>query len=68
MIATVARLLLTFGIAAFRIGGDKSPAFQAIAHLFVGALVGAWMVSGYTKYFWPAVLLSFVELACFLAD
>jgi hypothetical protein len=59
---------MTVGLAALRIAGHKSPAFQAVAHIFVGGLFGAWAHGGKPArpYLWLAVLLSLVELACFL--
>jgi hypothetical protein len=60
--------VMTVGIAGLRIAGLKSPAFQASAHLFVGGLFGAWLYGGKPArpFLWLAVLLSLVELACFL--
>lgn len=55
-------------LAACRIGGVTHEAFQAIAHVYVGGLGGAWLVtrSGlYAGQFWTLCL---VEVLCFLAD
>ena len=63
-------------LAAIRIAGHKSEAFQAVAHLFVGGLFGASYVWRLDKtftgddksfgYLLVAVSLSVVELICFL--
>lgn len=58
----------TVAIALLRILGVKDPAFQAIAHLFVGGLAGAWLVDRnrfYAAAFW---LLCAVEVICFAHD
>ncbi len=54
-------------LAGIRILGDRSSAFQAVAHLFVGGLFGAWLEGGRSArpLLWTALLLSVVELACF---
>lgn len=52
-------------LAGLRLAGERSQAFQAAAHLEVGALLG-WSVAGRTWY--PAVVavvLSLIELAAF---
>jgi hypothetical protein len=66
--AGILAILLTLALAAIRIAGHKSPAFQAIAHLWVGGLFGYWLRMRYEsgKYLAMAVGLSLVELACFL--
>lgn len=60
------RLVAALVLAGLRIAGWRSQSFQAIAHLYVGALIGGFLV-------WPewldlvlAVGLSLVELYCFL--
>lgn len=53
-------------IALVRIAGVKHEAFQAIAHLWVGGLSGAWFVDRTKLYGWSVVALSVVEVACFL--
>ena len=65
--------MLSFVLGAFaiyfgacRIAGYKSPAFQAIAHLFVGLLIGM-AYQGWLLYpFVLVVALSIVEIICFL--
>lgn len=36
-------VFVAVALAVLRIGGATSPAFQAFAHVFVGALLGAWV-------------------------
>lgn len=53
-------------LAGLRLAGEKSPAFQAAAHLEVGALLG-W--AGVGRTWFPAVVamvLSAIEVAAFL--
>jgi uncharacterized membrane protein len=60
-------------LAALRIAGFQHEAFQAIAHLWVGFLIGAWFVGQY--YFADrfrlcgrlVLILSLIETLCFLA-
>ena len=56
--------------AMLRIAGIKSPAFQAFSHLWVGALIGVWRagVVPSRECGWLAVVLSVIELACFLVQ
>jgi hypothetical protein len=58
--------VVAFVLAALRIAGHKSQAFQAVAHLFVGALLGQSYYEGWRRSpsFWLAVVLSIIELAC----
>lgn len=58
----------TLVVAGLRIAGLESPAFQASAHLFVGGLFGMWAEGGKSARpaLWLALLLSGVELACFV--
>jgi hypothetical protein len=52
-------------LAVLRVAGIKHPAFQAVAHLWVGFLLGAW-AAGYRLWFLGlAVGLSVVEVVCF---
>jgi len=77
----MASIIIAVGLTALRIAGHKSEAFQAMAHLFVGWLIAAWWFSpasydGSGKareydrksglYLWLAIVLSVVEVACFL--
>lgn len=68
--------LIALTLAIVRIAGHKSPAFQAVSHIFVGWLMGAgiyqyrstWTEGGEEamKKIWLAIGLSVVETACFL--
>jgi hypothetical protein len=69
-------ILVSIVLAVMRIGGVKGESFQAVAHLWVGGL----FASGGTEHYYTwgtgtgssmvkielAVVLSLVELACFL--
>lgn len=59
-------LLLAAAVAlsALRIGGNVSPAFQAVAHVYVGGLIGAWLAGQGRGYFWLAAALSALEVGC----
>jgi hypothetical protein len=65
-------ILISVLLAALRIAGIKHEAFQAIAHLWVGGLCGGfalgryWRVGGYRLFAWLVVILSIIEVACFL--
>lgn len=60
-------------LAAIRIAGCIHEAFQAIAHLWVGGLCGAFMLGRYFQPSirrlcgWLVVILSIIEVACFIA-
>jgi hypothetical protein len=70
----VVRITIAIALAALRVGGHRSEAFQATAHLFVGGLLAyGWSVdksrlppSTWQLSAWLAVLLTAVEVACFL--
>ncbi len=56
-------------IGGMRVEGFKDIAFQAVAHLFVGAMIGSAAVgSGMNRkiYIGIAVGLSITEIICFL--
>jgi hypothetical protein len=67
-------ILIAVALAALRIAGHKSEAFQAAAHLFVGGLLTAGWVADKSRfwpstwkfYTWLAIALSVVEVACFI--
>ena len=71
-----AALCVAAALAGARVAGEKHPAFQAAAHLFVGGLIvyAAVKRDGPLWKFWRwqplagglAVILSAVELAAFL--
>ena len=51
-------------LAVFRIGGVTHEAFQALAHLWVGFSLWAWLVEGYRDARRAVVILSVIEIAC----
>ncbi len=63
---TAAVLLTAAALAGLRLAGEHRPAFQAAAHLEVGALLG-WAAAG--RRWFPAAVaaaLSVVEVAAFV--
>lgn len=65
--AAAAVVALSLILAAVRVWGAKSPAYQAIAHLWVGWWFG-WGVKGRARLaIGVAVGLTVVEILCFLA-
>lgn len=69
--------MFAFVLVLFRVLGYKTMFYQAIAHLFVGSLFGAWGISKYYKYskdffpsycFYLAWALSIVELMAFMLE
>lgn len=65
---TIFLSIVSVALAALRIGGFTSSAFQAVAHLWVGGLVGAWLAGDRPSRLWLALMLSAVEVACFLVE
>jgi hypothetical protein len=61
-----AALLISGLLASARIAGETSESFQAVAHLWVGFLLGVALRGRDWRYGVMAVGLSVVELACFL--
>ncbi len=59
-------IVLTAMLATLRIVGNTSPLYQAAAHLFVGALIGAYYVDRRPKVLGLIIGLSVFELVCFL--
>jgi hypothetical protein len=55
-------------LAGLRVGGHKSKSFQAVAHLFVGALFGYAYGAGVWSPAYFGLALSAVELATFVHD
>ena len=57
-------------LGVIRVAGEKGQVFQAIAHLTVGGLAVAWWFTGGRPwrglYFWLAVGLTVLEVACFV--
>ncbi len=62
----VALYVLTVLVATPRVLGEHSAAYQAIAHLYVGGLVGAFASGRRWHYLGMAILLSLVEVGSFL--
>lgn len=54
-------------IAVTRVLGVKNPAYQAVAHLFVGGLAAAWLIERERIYSGLFILLCVVEVAAFFA-
>ncbi len=65
-------ICVSAALAALRISGITHPAFQAVAHLWVGGLFASWFVGRKTptprpSRLWMALVLTFaVELPCAL--
>lgn len=55
-------------LAALRVQGAHSEAFQAIAHLWVGALLAGWLVHKSDRAKWLVIGLSCIEVAAFVAQ
>lgn len=55
-------------LAALRIAGHKSQAYQAVAHLWVGGLIGYAIPTHSEHAIVLAVSLSLIELAVFIRD
>lgn len=53
-------------IAILRTIGVVSPFYQAIAHLFVGGLFGAWVVNRNRVLIQIVIALTIIEIICFL--
>lgn len=60
--------LLVCIVAVARIFGIKTIAFQAVAHLTVGWLFGAYHGSKRKYWLYLGILLTVVEILCFLAS
>jgi len=61
--AQVLLWLIALALASLRIAGFTSLSFQASAHLFVGGLIGAWLVNRKRSLLILAIALSVVEVA-----
>jgi hypothetical protein len=55
-------------LAALRLAGIKAIAFQAIAHVFVGGLLGAYFVGRDRFYLYLAIGLTAIECLAFVLD
>lgn len=61
-------LIATTVLALLRMAGVTHIAFQAIAHVFVGGLIGAWLADRKNVLCARLALsLTAVEVACFVA-
>lgn len=58
-------ILVMLSLSVLRMTGFTSQAYQAAAHLYVGGLIGAWLVSRKWRYVILAVVISGVEVAAF---
>lgn len=74
MVFLGAAMVGSFALAALRIQGEKSKSFQAVAHLWVGLLIGFWLAMVFDgtaaarvyAVAVPWVALCIIEVACFL--
>ena len=57
---------LTVLMAGLRIAGVNSPAYQAVAHLFVGGLFAAALLEWKPRFLRPAIVLSVTETVMFI--
>ena len=62
---TILPILISMLLAAIRAVGVKHEAFQAVAHLWVGGLLGAWIATRSWFYLRLALTLSAIEVVCF---
>jgi hypothetical protein len=58
--------LLAGVFGGLRVLGNTSQAFQGFAHIYVGGLIGAWLVKRRPLYGGLALGLSVLEVLCFL--
>lgn len=59
-------ILVAIIFATLRFGGQKSQTFQALSHLFVGGLIGAFLVGHGPLLLILSIALSVVEVVAFL--
>lgn len=60
-------VLASVALGAARLAGVRHIAFQAVAHLWVGGLVGAQVARGGDRFLlWVTVALSVLELGAFV--
>ena len=64
---SVATNAFSFVVAALRIAGVKTKAYQAVAHLWTGGVFGAWLAGGRKDHqlLFQFAALCVVELGCF---
>lgn len=63
---TVLNILASVLMAGLRVAGVTDPAFQAMAHLYVGGLYVAWWDSRDPFYLGVALALTGLESVCFV--
>lgn len=56
------RFTLVSGHRPLSVGGS----YEALAHIFIGWVLGCWWISKDREYLWLALALSAVELTAFL--
>lgn len=58
-------VLISIVFGALRVAGVKTSFFQALAHVWVGGLFGAWLERRTNWFaFWLAIGLTVLEVAC----
>jgi hypothetical protein len=67
-VKVVSALLFSLILVALRVAGVKHQAFQAIAHIWVSGLFCTWYFTRRRLWFWVAVAMSAIELACFIVQ
>jgi hypothetical protein len=77
---SVLLILVATALAVLRLHGERGAAFQAVSHLYVGGLLGAWLAIwaalGFrretagesARFFHVAIVLSAVEVFAFLTS
>ena len=58
----------SFVLGVSRLAGMSGPSFQAVAHLFVGALLYAWFADHDREMKRLAIVLSIIEVCQAIAD
>lgn len=61
-------IIIALVLGSLRIYGVKHEAFQAVAHLYVGGLFGAWLVTKEKFYLWIFIILTVLETVCAVAS
>ena len=59
-----AAVLFGLLLAILRVSGLRDEAFQAVAHVFVGGCLFAWLADGEPIGKWLTIGLSVVEIIC----
>lgn len=65
-LTSIGLTIIAVALGVLRVMGHKSEAFQAVAHLYVGGLFGAFFAGRVRLYLYLAIGLSLTEAACFL--